>query len=161
VFRLISDGLMLLAKLCLVTVILAVGYTVVMRFLFDDSPNWTFDLSSLMMLPLTFLVAAPVAAMKGHVTVDVIVDLVGLRTGQAMAALGQTICAVFVLYIAYHVTDRFFDIFTSGQVTGSARLPYWPAAVAVPVGLIALGAEFAREAIVSVRHIFVREGAPS
>jgi TRAP-type C4-dicarboxylate transport system permease small subunit len=159
--RLINGGLMLLAKLGLITVILTVGYTVVVRFLFDDSPSWTFDLSSLMMLPLTFLVAAPVAAMKGHVTVDVIVDMVGPRAGRALEALGQTICAVFVLYIAYHVTDRFFDILSSGQVTGSARLPYWPAALAVPVGLIALAVEFAREAIVSVRYIFVREEAPS
>ena len=160
-FRLTNGALMLLAKLGLITVILTVGYTVLMRFLFDDSPNWTFDLSSLMMLPLTFLVAAPVAAMKGHVTVDVIVDMAGLRTGRVLEALGQTVCAVFVLYMAYHVTDRFFEIFTSGQVTGSARLPYWPAAVCVPIGLIALALEFVREAIVSVRQVIDREEVPS
>jgi TRAP-type C4-dicarboxylate transport system permease small subunit len=161
VFRLMNVGLMRLAKLGLITVIVTVGYTVVMRLLFDDSPSWTFDLSSLMMLPLTFLVAAPVAAMKGHVTVDVIVDLVGLRSGRVLEALGQTVCAIFVLYMAYHVTDRFFEILTSGQVTGSARLPYWPAALTVPVGLIALAAEFARQAVVSVRRIVDREEASS
>jgi TRAP-type C4-dicarboxylate transport system permease small subunit len=160
-FRLINVGLMRLAKLALITVILTVGYTVVMRLLFDDSPSWTFDLSTLMMLPLTFLVAAPVAAMKGHVTVDVIVELVGVRSGRVLEALGQTACAVFVLYMAYHVTDRFFDILTSGQVTGSARLPYWPAALTVPIGLIALAAELAREAVVAIRQVFLGEEAPS
>lgn len=142
---------MLAAKLGLITVILTVGYTVVMRFLFNDSPSWTFDLSSLMMLPLTFLVAAPIAAAKGHVTVDVVTELVGPRVGRVMEAVGQTITALFIVYMAYHVTDRFFEIYTSGQVTGSARLPYWPAALAVPIGLIALAAQFAWDAVSSVR----------
>lgn len=150
-FRLINAGLMTVAKACLVVVIVSVLYTIVWRLLFNDSPNWTFDLSTLMMLPLTFLVAGPIAAEKGHVTVDVVIKMVGPRAGRVLEALGQSITAVFVLYIAYHVADRFQDILTSGQVTGSARLPYWPAALSVPIGLIALAVEFAREAAKSIR----------
>ena len=150
-FRLINAGLMAAAKACLVVVIVTVGYTVVRRLLFNDSPNWTFDLASLMMLPLTFLVAGPIAAERGHVTVDVVIEMVGPRIGRVLEALGQSIAAVFVLYVAYHVADRFQDILTSGQVTGSARLPYWPAALCVPIGLIAMGIEFAREAASSIR----------
>lgn len=150
-FRLINAGLMTVAKACLVVVIVSVLYTIVWRLLFNDSPNWTFDLSTLMMLPLTFLVAGPIAAEKGHVTVDVVIKMVGPRVGRVLEALGQSITAVFVLYVAYHVADRFQDILTSGQVTGSARLPYWPAALSVPIGLIALAVEFAREAAKSIR----------
>ena len=160
-FRLINSGLMLVAKLCLITVVLTVGYTVVMRFMFDDSPNWTFDLASLMMLPLTYLAAGAIAAAKGHVTVDVVVEMAGPRIGRMLEALGEAIAAVFVVYVAYQVSNEFFEIFTSGQVTGSARLPYWPAALCVPIGLVALAVEFAREAIVSARKAFNREEAAS
>lgn len=161
VFHVINRGLMLVAKLCLITVVLAVGYTVVMRFLFDDSPSWTFDLASLMMLPLTYLAAAAIATAKGHVTVDVVVEMAGPRIGRVLEALGEAIAAVFVVYLAYLVSSEFFDIFASGRVTGSARLPYWPAALCVPIGLIALAVEFARQAIVSARQAANREEAAS
>jgi TRAP-type mannitol/chloroaromatic compound transport system, small permease component len=161
VSRLINGGLLLVAKLCLVTVVLTVGYTVVMRFVFNNSPNWTFDLSTLMMLPLTYLAAGAIAADKGHVTVDVVVEMVGPRVGRLLEAIGEAIAAVFVVYIAYHVSSEFIDIFGSGQVTGSARLPYWPAALCVPIGLVALAVEFAREATVSVRTAFKKEEAAS
>ena len=158
-FRLINSGLMLVAKLCLITVVLTVAYTVVMRFMFDDSPSWTFDLASLMMLPLTYLAAGAIATAKGHVTVDVVVEMAGPRIGRVLEALGEAIAAVFVVYVAYHVSSEFFEIFTSGQVTGSARLPYWPAALCVPIGLIALAVALARESIVSARQAFNREEA--
>jgi TRAP-type C4-dicarboxylate transport system permease small subunit len=142
-------------------VVLTVGYTVVMRFIFDDSPNWTFDLASLMMLPLTYLAAGAIATAKGHVTVDVVVEMAGPRVGRMLEALGEAIAAVFVLYIAFHVSHEFVEIFTSGQVTGSARLPYWPAALCVPIGVTALAVELARQAVVSARQALNREEAAS
>lgn len=138
ILRIVDKVFIVLAAVCLIVVALSVLYTVAMRFMTGSSPNWSFDLSMLMMLPLTFLVAGPVAREKGHVSVDVIVDTVPPVLGHYLELAGKIIAALFVVYLTYISWQRFLAIFESGQVTGSAYIPHWPAALTVPIGLFVM-----------------------
>jgi len=57
-----------------------VFYAVVMRYLFERPPEWTTDVSTFMLLFITFIPAAAVYHNDGHIKVDFIMAIVSPKT---------------------------------------------------------------------------------
>src|SRR5699024_460855 len=102
----VNEIVMLVAKCCLLFLTISVIYGVGRRALGADSPSWIFELSTLLMLPLTFLVAAPIAARRGHVAIGVLVDPLPAPIGDAIYKIGVAVSTVFLVFLTYQSVMR-------------------------------------------------------
>lgn len=134
--------LLIVACFFLSAMVISVVYGIATRAFGWGSPNWIFDLSILLMLPLTYLVAGPVAERKGHVAIDLVVDALPKKWGRYLEQAGQLVVLLFLAYATYHAFVRLTEVYASGIVTGSAFIPHWPFVIAVPLGFAALTFEY-------------------
>ncbi len=141
------DTLALLAALAIGCMAVWVTYEVVMRYLFTRPTIWTVDLSEYTLLWTTFLAAPWVLKREGHVTIDLVVNMLRpsakRRLGIFVSLLGAAICAVYSWSTAQSVIEfHERDLIIRHLWEVKQYIPY----IAIPVGGALLTIEFLRRA---------------
>lgn len=141
------EALALLAALAIGCMAVWVTYEVVMRYLFTRPTIWTVDLSEYTLLWTTFLAAPWVLRREGHVTIDLVVNVLKpgakRRLGIFVSLLGASICAVYSWSTAQSVVEFYErDLIIRHLWEVKQYIPY----IAIPVGGALLTVEFLRRA---------------
>lgn len=147
-FDRLNRGLAVVACVLMVLITLAICAEILTRWLFDISNIWLVELSEITLLYITFLGAAWVLGKDGHVTLDVLLNLIG-ENGQrwlhlVLSILGAVTCFVIMWFGALVMLDQFQNDIR--EPTIMAPLTFWITSV-IPFGFLLLGVQFLRRGV--------------
>jgi len=94
-----------LASICLAVLSVLVMYGVVMRYLFDDAPDYVEPVGLLLVLVIAFMGAALKVRDGGHIGLDSLVRRLPLKGQRALAAVQQLSTIAFSLAVCFGSLD--------------------------------------------------------
>jgi TRAP-type C4-dicarboxylate transport system permease small subunit len=137
------DGMAWIAAAMIVFMMLAIAYAVAMRYLFDAPVPWVVEISSYLMLYITFLGAAWLLHQDGHVEVDLFLSHAGPRTTAASKAVTSLFGAVVGFVLTWNGALVTVDHFQRGATAfGVLNTPQWLLVGIIPIGGALLLLEF-------------------
>jgi C4-dicarboxylate transporter DctQ subunit len=141
----IMDGFAFLAGLLLLLVTLFVSYNVILRYLHIKHPIWILQYTEYALLWITFLGAAWLLRMGGHIRIDTVIMRLGPKTRGIIevivAVLGFVVCLIIV-WFGIEKTIEFYDrgvLDVKGVI-----VPKYPLFVIIPIGGFMLLLQFGR-----------------
>jgi TRAP-type C4-dicarboxylate transport system permease small subunit len=155
------DGMAWVAAALVVFMMLAIAYSVAMRYLFDLPVPWVVEVSSYLMLYITFLGAAWLLRRDGHVEVDLFLIHAGPRTAAAAKAITSLFGAAVGLVLTWNGALVTVDQFQRAATTfGVLNTPQWLLTGVIPLGGALLLLEFVLRAWKHLR-LFARPARPA
>ena len=137
------DGMAWLGAALVVFMMLAITYAVAMRYLFDEPVPWVVEISSYLMLYITFLGAAWLLRRDGHVEVDLFLTHAGPRTTAASKAITSLFGAAVGFVLTWNGALVTIDHFQRGATAfGVLNTPQWLLVGIIPIGGALLLLEF-------------------
>ncbi len=132
----------------MVLITLAICTEILTRWLFNITNPWLVELSEIVLLYITFLGAAWVLGKDGHVTLDVLLNLISennqRRLHLVLSVLGAITCFVLTWFGVLVALDQFHNDIR--EPTIMAPLTFWITSV-VPFGFVLLGIQFLRRGV--------------
>ncbi|MGA7779013.1 MAG: TRAP transporter small permease [Paraburkholderia sp.] len=114
--RAIARVVTVLASICLAVLTLLVMYSVVMRYIFDDAPDFVEPIGLLMVLVIAFFGAALKVRDGGHIGLDSLVKKLPPKGQVAMAVFQQLCVVAFSIAVC-------FGAWTMGTTTFDDQIP--------------------------------------
>jgi C4-dicarboxylate transporter DctQ subunit len=131
---------------------------VVTRYFFNYSFMWVNEISEYILLYIPFLGAAWLLRSNGHITVDIIEELLSRRLRYIsdifIALVGIFICIIFVWYGAITTADVFNRDIRSLTVL---QTPQVYVVIVIPVGAFVLMLEFIRKLHRTIMHVEITQ----
>lgn len=135
----VNGLLAFIAAIMIVFMMLAICYSTLVRFFWDASVPWVVEISSYLMLYITFLCIAWLQAQDGHVRIDLLTARLGVR-GRAVldviTSLGGVAVGLFLAWKGALVTLDYFQ--RDVTVIGIVNTPQFLLIGIMPVGGILL-----------------------
>ncbi|MSQ72823.1 MAG: TRAP transporter small permease [Betaproteobacteria bacterium] len=137
----------MLAVTILVALVACVALEVVMRYFFNSPTRWVVEFSEYALLWLAFLGGAWVLREEGHVSVEMVVELLSSRTREmvhiATSLVGMVTCGLFCWVSAVFI----LGLYESGEVLfRSIQAKKWAVMSVMVPGLLLLCLQFMRRA---------------
>jgi len=131
-------------------ILLAVVWEVITRYFLGKGTMWVEEIGEYSMLFMTFLAAAWLLKMDGHVEMDIVVARFSKRTQVIVRAVMSWVGAAICLVMAYSGADVAFDHLQRGlhQPT-PVEPPDFPLFVVIPLGFFLLFIQFLRRGYAS------------
>ena len=117
--------LLFLGGLCLVFMICLTCSNIVFR-VFWEPIRGTFELMGFSGAIVAAFALGFTQKQKGHIAVDVLVNKFSPRTKQILNTVNSLICAVFFGVAAWQVAKKAATLLSSGEVTETLRIIYYP-----------------------------------
>lgn len=119
-------------------VVVTVLFQVVMRYVFNSPPDWTTELSSYLLVWLTFIGAGLAYRLQAHIVVDVLVEYLSQRVGRGLMYLLRGVIqgAILIFLIALLIGGVNLVQATSYQTTPGLGISVAWVYLAVPIGSI-------------------------
>src|SRR4030042_3175248 len=129
------EVMVMFVGILLVFAVLSINVAVASRYFLGYPIWWVIEISSYILLYITFLVGAWVLREEGHVIIDILLEQLSPRTSSLMNIITSTmslaVCFVLTFYGAKGTWDLFrTDYFTPTQL----ELPKWMINVIIFVG---------------------------
>ena len=141
-----------LAGILLSFLMLAISYAVFMRYIFSMPVPWITEISSYILLFITFLGAPRLLMKDGHVRVDIVTKTLRGRKKLVLdvttSALGAFTCLV-IFYYSTLVTVDFY--IRNVQLMNILTIPKYLLIAVIPIGSLFLTIEFIRRGIVFLK----------
>lgn len=132
----LSRLLGVVAAFMILVSIVVVCQMVFVRTVLGESSIWQTEFVMYLLVAATFIGAPYILLTRGHVAVDVVPLMVGMRTRRAMHLVGSLIALGFCGLFLWASIPWWHEAFTSGETTPSIwRARMWIPTLAVPVGL--------------------------
>jgi TRAP-type C4-dicarboxylate transport system permease small subunit len=132
----ITSGI-LVVIIMLMTVVEVVG-----RYAFNSPTSWSIELSGYLLLISVFLAASYTLEKRGHVQVDVFIDMLPKKTRFAIAVITAILAIVFSILLLWQTSKLTFDAFSLGWVSNTVlKIVLYPFYLAMPVGCALLIAQ--------------------
>ena len=149
-FDRLLDGLAVLASLMIVFTMIAVSLDVCLRFFFNAPLLGITEITEYMMLYTCMLGAAWLLRSDGHVSIDIVTNLLPGKARRGLLIATTLICAATCAYITYWGAVTTWDHFERGiRDFKILEIPKWTFLVSIPIGFTLLTIEFLRK----VRHV--------
>lgn len=120
-------------------ILLSVGvvcHMVFVRAVLNQSSIWQTEFVTYALIAATFLGAPYILLTRGHVAVDIVPLMVGLRTRRVLHLLGSLLALGFCGLFLFASVPWWYEAWESGATTPSIwRARLWIPYLAVPVGL--------------------------
>jgi len=128
-----------LAGLILIVMVLLTCANIVFRMVWVPVSG-TYELMGFSGAVLTAFALAYTQIKKGHIAVDVLVNIFQPKTRWFLAAINNAMCCVFFILAAWQLTINANTLRTTGEVTETLRIIYYPFTymVALGCGVLAL-----------------------
>jgi len=131
------------AAACIIFMMFAICYSVFMRYLWDRPVPWVLEISSYLMLYITFLGTAWLQRQEGHVEVDLFLGNAKPRTRAGFKAITYLGGAVVGFILAWKGILVTVDYFRRGvTLMGILDTPQFLLIAIIPIGGILLLVEF-------------------
>lgn len=132
-----------IAAIMLILMMLAISYSVMVRYFLNRPIAWIVEISSYLMLYITFLGTAWLLRRDGHVEIDLFTGHLNPKTKAAFKSLTSIGGAVVGLILAWKGSLVTFDYFNRGVATmGILNTPQFLLMAIIPVGGFLLMVEF-------------------
>lgn len=137
--RRLSTVLGVLAAGLILVAIAVICYMIFVRAVLNQSSIWQTEFATFTIVAATFLGAPYILLTRGHVNVDLLPLMSGMKLRRVLYLLGGVISLLFCGTFLYASVPWWYEAWTSGQTTASIwRAPLWVPYLAVPVGLAQL-----------------------
>jgi TRAP-type C4-dicarboxylate transport system permease small subunit len=137
-----------IAGILFMTMALVVTYNVVMRYFVARPPVWAIETTEYIMVYATFLAAAWVLSVDGHVKIDILVMRLSPRNRYLLSVivsfLGFVACAV----LGWFAAKSTYDLYTR-EVIMMKMMPWpkWILIAPIPVGILLTLIQFIRNLV--------------
>ncbi|MBU1207016.1 MAG: TRAP transporter small permease [Proteobacteria bacterium] len=111
-------------------------YAVIMRYAFNNPPDWGEEIATYLLIWAVFIIASTLVEERGHVGATILVERFPLKVRRPLAVLNALLALGFCLLIAFfgykivsvaHMLDE--------RSLTALRFPLWIPYLAVPAGL--------------------------
>jgi len=154
IFDWIIDGMAFLAGLLLLFMIFSICYEVLMRYFLIRPSSWAVEITEYILLYITFLGAPWLLKQKGHVKVDVVLNMLNIRTQRILnlftSLLGAIICLVLFWFGLLATVDHYVRKI---PVIKSLEVPKFILLVVIPFGSLLLCLQFIRQVITASKNL--------
>lgn len=134
--RIISTLAAIAAVAMLVMLVVTVG-NIVLR-LVAKPYNGTFEIVGMLSVVVTGLALAEAQRHKSHIAIDLLIEKAPVRVQLVVGAAMTVISGVMFFLLAQSLVFYGLNLRDVGSVTESLRLPYWPLALILAVGVAGL-----------------------
>ena len=135
-----------IGAMMVIFMMLAISYSVMMRYLLNRPVAWIVEISSYLMLYITFLGTAWLLRQDGHVEIDLFTSHLSSRKKAILKALTSVGGAMVGFILAWKGTFVTIDYFKRGvTVMGILNTPQFLLMAVIPVGGFLLMVEFIRQ----------------
>ena len=146
VVRNTSSLLGVLATGLIVLAILVVCEMVFVRAVLGQSSIWQTEFATFSIVAATFLGAPYILLTRGHVSVDLLPLMAGMRVRRILYLFGSLVSVLFCGAFLYAALPWWYEVWHTNQTTSSIwRASLWVPYLAVPVGLAQLCLQYLTE----------------
>ena len=150
--ELLNKTLTFLAGLILIVMVLLTCANIVFR-MFWVPISGTYELMGFAGALLTAFALAYTQVKKGHISVDVLVNVFPQKVRWVLSAINNGMCFIFFMLAGWQLAIKANTLRTTGEVTETLRIIYYPFTYAVALGCVVLAlillTEFLRQIIPS------------
>jgi TRAP-type C4-dicarboxylate transport system permease small subunit len=124
-----------LSMVALVLTACVLTYSVLTRYFLKSSTDWQDEASVFMLVGATFMTAAYVQSLRGHVGIEALATLLPAGVNRVRLVLVDLVSALFCSFYSWKSWALFHEAWTEGQTTSSSFAPpLW-----IPYSLMATG----------------------
>lgn len=131
----VSRLLMVACMLALAGAALVLSYSVFARHVLKLATDWQDEAAVFLLVGATFLSAAHVQHLRGHIGIEAITSLLGPRVNRARRWVVDIATLAFCTFFAWKSWTLFWEAYVDGQTSSST----WGPPLAIPYGFMALG----------------------
>lgn len=125
---------------------LVVSHMVFMRYFLGASTIWQTEFVVYAMIASTFIGAPYVLMLKGHVSVDLLPNLLGGYAKRLLDVLAALLSLAFCGLLAWSGWHYFYEALSKGWTTDTVwALPLWIPLLPLPLGIIILCLQYVAE----------------
>jgi C4-dicarboxylate transporter, DctQ subunit len=158
-FDRLLDVLAVLACLMIVFTMVSVSLDVCLRYFFNAPLLGITEITEYMMLWTCMLGAAWLLRVDGHVSIDIITNLVPGKPRKGLYIVSVLACAATCAFITYWGAVTTWDHFARGiRDFKVLEIPKWTFLVSIPLGFTLLAIEFLRKVRQALRGPDVKAG---
>jgi TRAP-type C4-dicarboxylate transport system permease small subunit len=124
-----------LSMLALVAAAAVLTYSVLTRYFLKISTDWQDEVAVFLLVGATFMTAAHVQSLRGHVGIEAFANLLPPMVNRLRLFLVDIISALFCCFFSWKSWALFHEAWSEGQTTSSSFAPpLW-----IPYSLMAVG----------------------
>lgn len=123
------------------TLVIVMG-EVIARYIFNSPTQSSLEITEYFLVAMGFLPLAMISRQGGHVSVELLTDLLPAHVKQACVKVSAAITAVFSFLVFWFGSGMTLHAFESQTASSSLMaFPMWIAYLPIPLGFLALGCQ--------------------
>lgn len=112
--------------LCVITMMLVVTFEVISRYLLNAPTVWSDEIASYLLIAIVFLGLAQNLRLGSHIRIDIITNLVSVRTGVWLELFAYAVGLVFSIMLVVGTWIRFENFWMRNTISDSPLMtPLW------------------------------------
>lgn len=131
----VSRLLMVVCMLALVGAALVLSYSVFARHVLKLATDWQDEAAVFLLVGATFVSAAHVQHLRGHIGIEAITTLLSPRVNRVRRWCVDIVSLAFCGFFAWKSWTLFWEAYVDGQTSSST----WGPPLSIPYGLMAFG----------------------
>lgn len=138
-YRRVETAFAVLSGAVILAIMILITTDVFLRHFFNSPLPGTYELTTLLFVPVVYLGVSYVQANKGHIFIEIGGNKLSPKTIKIMDFIANVAGLVIVSIIAWRTGLDFWKAYESKNFTmGIVQFPYWPSKLALTFGLILL-----------------------
>lgn len=152
-FDALLDWMAVLSAVLLLAITLLIAYSVILRYLMISPPIWVLQYTEYGMLWITFLGAAWLLRLNGHIRIDTIISLFPKKVQAVVDIINDVLGCLVTLILVYFGTVYTLELFQRGIFDVKATsVPKYIIFWIIPFGGLTLFLQFSRDIWRKVRR---------
>lgn len=138
----------IIAGVVFMAMALIVSYNVVMRYFVSRPPVWAIETTEYLMVYATFLAAAWVLSLDGHVKIDIVVVRLSPKNQHVLSIVVSFLGVITCGLLGWYATKATYSLYTR-EVIMMKMMPWpkWILVAPIPVGILLTLIQFIRNSI--------------
>lgn len=156
-FDVLLDWMAFLAGILLLTITLMVTYAVILRYIKIRPPIWVIQYTEYGLLWITFLGAAWLQRLNGHIRIDTIISNLPEKIQGKLEIINHILGCLVTLIVFYFGLFHTIDLFQRGILeVNTINVPKYIIFSIIPFGSLVLFVQFVRDTWTRIRRELAR-----
>ncbi len=152
---LIDRVLSVLSALAIVAAGLVLCHSIVSRYIFGVSTDWQDEMAVFLLVGATFLSAAHVQALRGHIAISVLKGVLPARLERARLVFADLVCLFFCAFFTHESWLFFYEAYDDGRVSDSVWAPpLWISYSTMAAGMALLTLRLLAQSAAGISQLF-------